>query len=67
MSTYLLAFVVGRFDIIEDHVESVKVRVLAPPGRAERGRYALETATRTLRLETLFIVGLEMIRVTLLV
>ena len=43
MSTYLLAFVVGEFDYVEDHTEDgIQVRVYTPLGKAEQGRFALE-------------------------
>jgi len=50
MSTYLLAFAVGEFDSIEGKAEDgMPVRVYATPGRAELGRFALETAIRGLK------------------
>ena len=43
MSTYLLAFVVGEFDYVEDQTEDgIQVRVYTPLGKAEQGRFALE-------------------------
>jgi len=49
MSTYLLACVVGEFDSIEAETnEGVLVRVFTPVGKKERGRFALEVATRVL-------------------
>jgi puromycin-sensitive aminopeptidase len=50
MSTYLLAFAVGEFDSIEGKTDDgMPVRVYATPGRAELGRFALETAIRGLK------------------
>jgi puromycin-sensitive aminopeptidase len=50
MSTYLLAFAVGEFDSIEGKTEQgMPVRVFTTPGRAELGRFALETAIRGLK------------------
>lgn len=50
MSTYLLAFAVGEFDSIEGKTDDgMVVRVFATPGRAELGRFALETAIRGLK------------------
>lgn len=50
MSTYLLAFAVGEFDSIEGKTEGgMAVRVFTTPGRAELGRFALETAIRGLK------------------
>lgn len=49
MSTYLLAFVVGEFDYVEERdANGVLVRVYTPVGKAEQGRFALELAVRTL-------------------
>ena len=45
MSTYLLAFVVGEFDYVEDHTDDgIQVRVYTPLGNAEQGRFALEVS-----------------------
>jgi aminopeptidase 2 len=52
MSTYLLAFLVGRFEWIEEVctiVDShVTIRVYTAPGDVEKGRFALETSVRCL-------------------
>ncbi|XP_075924071.1 puromycin-sensitive aminopeptidase-like [Petromyzon marinus] len=49
MSTYLVAFVVGEFDFVEaQSSDGVLVRVYAPLGKAEHGRFALQVATKTL-------------------
>ncbi len=49
MSTYLLAFIVGEFDFVEERTrEGVLVRVYTPLGKKEQGRFALEVASRTL-------------------
>lgn len=43
MSTYLIAFVVGEFDYVEDvDADGVKVRVYTPLEKKEQGRHALE-------------------------
>ena len=43
MSTYLLAFVVGEYDYIEDKDSNgVLIRVYTPLGKKELGRFALE-------------------------
>ena len=53
MSTYLLAYIVGEFDYVEDHTqEGVKVRVYTPPGKSSQGAFALKMATRTLSFFT---------------
>lgn len=50
MSSYLLAFAVGEFDSIEGRTaDGMPVKVYATPGRAELGRFALETAIRGLQ------------------
>eukprot|EP00549_Striatella_unipunctata_P025517 CAMPEP_0118704208 /NCGR_PEP_ID=MMETSP0800-20121206/19082_1 /TAXON_ID=210618 ORGANISM="Striatella unipunctata, Strain CCMP2910" /NCGR_SAMPLE_ID=MMETSP0800 /ASSEMBLY_ACC=CAM_ASM_000638 /LENGTH=712 /DNA_ID=CAMNT_0006606021 /DNA_START=29 /DNA_END=2164 /DNA_ORIENTATION=+ len=50
MSTYLLAFCVGEFDFVQGQTkkEGVLVRVLAPPGKAASGKFALNCATKAL-------------------
>lgn len=48
MSTYLLAFCVGEFDYVAGTTKNgVSIRVFAPPGRSEQGRFALDVAIRT--------------------
>ena len=43
MSTYLLAFIVGEFDYIEERDSNgVLVRVYTPVGKKEEGRFALQ-------------------------
>lgn len=43
MSTYLLAFVVGEYDYVEDKdQDGVLVRVYTPKGKAVQGQFALE-------------------------
>jgi puromycin-sensitive aminopeptidase len=45
MSTYLLAFVIGEFDYIEDTDKNGKlIRVYAPVGKKEFGRFALDVS-----------------------
>ncbi|PVD38990.1 hypothetical protein C0Q70_01615 [Pomacea canaliculata] len=49
MSTYLLAFVVGEFDYVEDRdSDNVLIRVYTPKGKKEQGQFALEVAQKTL-------------------
>ncbi|XP_070570374.1 puromycin-sensitive aminopeptidase-like [Ptychodera flava] len=49
MSTYLLAFIVGEFDYVEDKSsDGVLVRVYTPVDKKEQGKFALEVATKTL-------------------
>lgn len=43
MSTYLLAFVVGEYDFLEEKdSDGVTVRVFTPVGKKEQGKFALE-------------------------
>lgn len=45
MSTYLLAFVVGEFDYVEEHdKDGVLVRVYTPLEKSEQGKFALEVS-----------------------
>lgn len=43
MSTYLLAFVVGEFDYIEEKDKNgILIRVYTPLGKKELGKFALD-------------------------
>lgn len=60
MSTYLLAFVVGRFDYLEsfDDIKDRRVRVYSTPGKKEQCEFALHVACESLQyFEGLF--GIE--------
>ncbi|KAL8153428.1 hypothetical protein V2J09_011188 [Rumex salicifolius] len=49
MSTYLVAFVVGSFDYIEETTaDGVKVRVYCPVGRSNEARFSLTMAVKCL-------------------
>ena len=49
MSTYLLAFCVGEFDMVGATTKhGVAIRIFSPPGRAEHGRFALDAGCRAL-------------------
>lgn len=49
MSTYIVAFAVGKFDYIEGRTaEGVQVRVYTTPGKSALGRFSLDIATQTL-------------------
>jgi puromycin-sensitive aminopeptidase len=53
MSTYLLAFVVGEYDYIEEKDSNgVLVRVYTPVGKKEQGRFALNIAVKTIPFYT---------------
>jgi len=49
MSSYLNVFCAGEFDAIESETEGVKLRVITTKGKAESGRYALESTAQILR------------------
>ena len=49
MSTYLLAWAVGEFDIVQGVTKGgVMIRVMAPPGRGPQGQFALDVGIRSL-------------------
>lgn len=49
MSTYLLAWAVGEFDVVRAVTKhGVKINIYSPPGRAEQGRFALDAGVRAL-------------------
>jgi aminopeptidase N len=55
MSTYLLAFIVGELDGISKTVDRVVTTVYTVPGKAEQGRFCLDTAAHCLQtLQDLF-------------
>jgi len=49
MSTYLVAFVIGDFEYVEDNsADGVLCRVYTPPGKKEQGRFALDVIVKVL-------------------
>lgn len=48
MSTYLMVFCAGEFDSIFTETAGVKIGVITTKGKAETGRYALESAVKVL-------------------
>lgn len=52
MSTYLLAFIVGRFEFIETQAKGIKVRVFVTPGKKKQAEFALTAAAKTLSFYT---------------
>jgi aminopeptidase N len=48
MSSYLVVLCAGELDAIESEQDGVKLRVIATKGKAEMGRYALESEARIL-------------------
>src|SRR5256884_2942571 len=49
MSSYLNVFVAGELDLIETKAAGTQVRVIATKGKAEWGRYALESTAQILQ------------------
>jgi len=49
MSSYLNVFVAGELDSIESRVGPTQIRVIATKGKAELGRYALESSAQILK------------------
>ena len=49
MPSYLNVFVAGELDLIESHSGPTQIRVIAPTGKAELGRYALEVTAQILQ------------------
>ena len=47
MSTYLLYFGIGNFEIIEDTTKSPTLRMITAPGKSQYGKYALEIARKS--------------------
>ena len=48
MASYLNVFVAGELDLIESQAAGVQIRVIATKGKAEWGRYALESTAKIL-------------------
>jgi tricorn protease interacting factor F2/3 len=49
MSTYLVFLAIGKFDAVRSEGPGTPVAVWAPPGDAEKGRYALRISEQVLR------------------
>lgn len=49
MSTYLLCFCVGAFELLEDTRDGLQVRVAATPGKTQYGQFALDFGRKSLR------------------
>ena len=49
MSSYLVAFAVGRFDFVEANAAGVRVRIYTPPGKAAYGAFALNLTVKVLQ------------------
>lgn len=49
MSTYLLAWAIGEFDVVADSTkDGVGIRIFSPPGRASQSRFALDCSVKAL-------------------
>lgn len=46
MSTYLIAFIIGQYDYIEQTEGKIRHRIYTPVGKAEQGRAALEASIK---------------------
>lgn len=46
MSSYLLAFAIGDFEVLRDEVEGISIGIVTPAGKSREGRYALEATRR---------------------
>ncbi len=49
MATYLVFFAIGKFDALRGEGPGPQVTVWTPPGKAEKGRFALEISQRILK------------------
>ncbi|MEN3370458.1 MAG: hypothetical protein V7609_2601 [Verrucomicrobiota bacterium] len=49
MATYLMVFCAGEFDSIFAEADGVKIGIITTKGKAETGRYALESAGKIIR------------------
>ncbi|MBV9008254.1 MAG: M1 family metallopeptidase [Verrucomicrobia bacterium] len=48
MASYLNVFCAGEFDAVESEVDHTRLRVITTKGKAEQGRYALESTAKIL-------------------
>jgi aminopeptidase N len=48
MASYLIAFAAGEFDVIEDAVDGVQLRIFTTKGKREHARYAMEATKKIL-------------------
>jgi puromycin-sensitive aminopeptidase len=55
MSTYLLAFVVGEYDYIEDKDRNgILIRVYTPLGKKEQGQFALDVSKNPIIIDRIW-------------
>jgi hypothetical protein len=48
MPSYLLAVTVGRFDVLEDKVDGIPLRILTAPGKREQAQFAMQVTRQVL-------------------
>ena len=48
MASYLVVLAIGNFETIEGKADGIRIRVVAPKGRVQNGKYALESAEKIL-------------------
>jgi aminopeptidase N len=48
MPTYLVAVAVGQFDVLEDKVDGIPLRILSAKGKKEDARYAMDVTKKVL-------------------
>lgn len=48
MQSYLLSVAVGRFDVLEDQVDGIPLRIFTAPGKREQARFAMESTKQVL-------------------
>lgn len=49
MSTYLVSWMIGEFDCLEDNTSRVPCRVFTPVGKKEQGEFALGIASKAIK------------------
>jgi aminopeptidase N len=48
MQSYLLSVAVGHFDVLEDQVDGIPLRIFTAPGKREQARFAMESTRQVL-------------------
>ena len=48
MASYLVVLAIGNFDTIEGKADGIPIRIIAPKGRVQNGKYALASAEKIL-------------------
>ena len=52
MSSYLVAFIIGQYDYVEEYADGIRHRVYTPVGKAEHGRFSLGVAVKVTKFFT---------------